>query len=200
MHVTREVASVLTRDSLGCRLRRHARVTLVVVWSHRALLVRNCLALLERAWLFLCGLRAERLLRDYTLLMHRVINCLGSANAAMCIWISALLFFVHILAQARLFLGWQLLFSCHLWGAGNVRGGPLRGVLLAAVNASHGCRARNVLSRLVNTAAGGTALAIWSLVFWHDILEGLLVKVAAWLVLVGRLVDALGPGSRVWHH
>ena len=51
-------------------------------------------------------------------------------------------------------------------------------------------------------ATCGTAgsLAVRSLVLLHDVLEGLLIEVAARLVLVGTLVDVLGPASSVRHH
>ena len=74
-------------------------MALIVARGHGAGLVRDGFALLESAGLFLGGFRAEGLLRDDALLVQRVINCLGCANAALAtIWISTLLFLVHILA------------------------------------------------------------------------------------------------------
>ena len=69
--------------------------------------------------------------------MQRVINCLGCSNALAAIWIPALLFLVHILAQARLFLGRELLLGTDLGLAHDVLAAALRAVLLPAV---HGVR------------------------------------------------------------
>ena len=195
-----KVASILARNTLNGRFRSHAWVTLVVVRGHGAGLVWDSLALLEGAWLFLGGLRAERLLRDNALLMKRIVNCFRGADTAMCVWISTLLLFVNILAQARLFFGWQLLLSCHLGGVSNVSGRPLRGVILATMDCSPSRCTLHVLARLVDTTARCAALAIRSLVLWHDVLERLLVKVTARLMLVRGLVDALSSSSRVGYH
>ena len=49
------------------------------------------------------------------------------------------------------------------------------------------------------TAWYAPSLPIWLLVFLHDVLKGLLIKIAALLALV-CLVDGLRPTSRQWHH
>lgn len=127
-------------------------MTLVVVRGHWARLAWDRLALLKGACLFLSRLRAEWLLRDYALLMQRVIDCLRCTDTVR-IWIPTFLLFMHVLAQARLFFSRKLLLGRHLRRAHDVLSGTLRGVLLAAVNCGCGRCTLYVLDRLMDSTA-----------------------------------------------
>ena len=119
----------------------------------------------------------------------------------MRIRISTLLLLVDVLAEACLLLGRKLVLlrRRHARRADYVAGrGALRGILLAIVHGYPGGLALDIFAGLVGTA-GAATLPVRSLVFRHDVLEGLLVEVAARLVL-GRLVDALGASRRVRNH
>lgn len=126
----RQIICILARYLLSHRLGGDARVALVIARGHRSRLVRHHFALLDRAGLFLRRLRADRLVRDDALLMQRVVDRLRGADAVR-IGVSALLLLVHVLAQARLFLGRKLLLCVQLGRADDGLGATLRIVLLA---------------------------------------------------------------------
>ena len=85
--------------------------------------------------------------------------------------------------------------------ANHARRRPLSHVLLRTLH-SYGLGIDGVLVLLGlydATARDAPSLPIGLLVFLHDVLESLLVKIAALLALV-CLVDVLRPSSRQWHH
>ena len=83
----------------------------------------------------------------------------------------------------------------------NARSRALSHVLLRTLH-SYGLGINGVLALLslyYATARDAPSLPIWLLVFLHNVLKGLLVKIAALLALV-CLVDVLRPTGRQWHH
>jgi len=121
--------------------------------------------------------------------MHRIVYCFRGTNDVS-VRIPAFLLLMNVLAETGLFLSRKLVFLLrrHLRGSNLLRGCPLRSVLLIAVNHR---RPGNKLIGLLNATGDPGTLPVRSLILLHDVLERLLVEVAARFVL-GGLVGGLG--------
>ena len=186
------VALVDTTSSLHVSfLTRHCMSR--IVWCHGSFLLLGCklflsaeFTLTHMVWIILC----------HTLLMNGVSDCLRSSNS-MWIDISALLFFVHVLCHTSLLLGRKLIFLLLtilrrlllLWlcllginlGVCHRLPGSLWCILFRASNRYWG----------INFVCH--ASPVDTLIFGHNLLEGLIVEVTT-TFLFGRFVY----GVRCW--
>ena len=188
----------MARAVFGCRFRASTR-SCVVIGRHgpwRASLgsvLQWAILLVRELWLHAILRR-----RDNTVLSKRVIDRLRCSDASVATSIATLLLFVHILTQPGLLLGWKLVPVG--WGVSiDVLGGSLSRELLAAMRGYASAAWLDILARGRLVYASWGALTIRSSIFAHNILEGSLIKISAWLLL-WRFVDVSWPTCCVWHH
>ncbi len=132
------------------------------------------------------------------MLKHRIVYCFRGAYN-LTVRIPAFMFFGNVLAELILFLCWKLALLCcrHLVGTILLRGCTSLWLVLFVLSTR---RSGNKFVGLWSSARPPVAsLSVWSLILLHDILESLLIKVAARFVLRG-LVNSLGAARCMRNH